>query len=243
MTTIAESSKIENLKSMLAEMDQALCDEIEEQTRFPRREHTGVGGELLSESNGQYIYSFTLIEPWEPQDDTPLLVANAPTPISCTVVNSKGNQLIIASDSPLPQNILQQIELCDDSTELTKHLREVLKKVDEGEATLGSKGFGLFSYNEQSAPYNLVFGRLRPHPCQLKAAQMALGGEVTYIIGPPGTGKTFTLAAIALEHLRLGRTVLLTSAWGAKQGTLHEQNTAAARRADAADVLWLAEAH
>ncbi len=72
---------------------------------------------------------------------------------------------------------------------------------------------------------------------------MALGGEVTYIIGPPGTGKTFTLAAIALEHLRLGRTVLLTSAWGAKQGTLHEQNTAAARRADAADVLWLAEAH
>ncbi len=129
MTTIAESSKIENLKSMLAEMDQALCDEIEEQTRFPRREHTGVGGELLSESNGQYIYSFTLIEPWEPQDDTPLLVANAPTPISCTVVNSKGNQLIIASDSPLPQNILQQIELCDDSTELTKRLREVLKKV------------------------------------------------------------------------------------------------------------------
>jgi AAA domain len=166
---------------------------------------------LLSESNGQYIYSFTLIEPWEPQDDTPLLVANAPTSISCTVVNSKGNQLIIASDSPLPQHILQQIELCDDSTELTKRLREVLKNVDEGEATLGSKSFGLFSYNEQSAPYNPVFGRLRPHPCQLQAAQMALGGEVTYIIGPPGTGKTFTLAAIALEHLRLGRTVLIAS--------------------------------
>jgi AAA domain/PLD-like domain len=40
---------------------------------------------------------------------------------------------------------------------------------------------------------------------------MALGGEVTYIIGPPGTGKTFTLAAIALQHLRLGQSVLIAS--------------------------------
>jgi hypothetical protein len=124
MTTISEAPKIDTLKSMLAEMHQALSDEIEAQDRFRQREHTGVDGELLSESNGQYIYSFTLIEPWEPQDDTPLLVANAPTQINCTVVNSKGNQLIIASDSPLPQHILQQVELCDDSTELTKRLQE-----------------------------------------------------------------------------------------------------------------------
>jgi hypothetical protein len=51
-------------------MNQALSNEIEAQSQFRQREHTEVGGELLSESNGQYIYSFTLIEPWEPQDDT-----------------------------------------------------------------------------------------------------------------------------------------------------------------------------
>ncbi len=40
---------------------------------------------------------------------------------------------------------------------------------------------------------------------------MALGGEVTYIVGPPGTGKTLTLAAIALEHLRADRAVLIVA--------------------------------
>jgi superfamily II DNA or RNA helicase len=46
---------------------------------------------------------------------------------------------------------------------------------------------------------------------QQLAASKALGGEISFIIGPPGTGKTLTLAAIALTHLRQGRTVLIAA--------------------------------
>jgi recombinational DNA repair ATPase RecF len=41
--------------------------------------------------------------------------------------------------------------------------------------------------------------------------EFALGSEVTYIVGPPGTGKTSTLAAIAFTHLQQGRTVLIAA--------------------------------
>ena len=38
-----------------------------------------------------------------------------------------------------------------------------------------------------------------------------LGSEVTYIVGPPGTGKTVTLAALALYYLQAGQTVLIAA--------------------------------
>ena len=44
---------------------------------------------------------------------------------------------------------------------------------------------------------------------QMGAVRLALGSDVSYIIGPPGTGKTTTLARIVEAHVRLGRSVLV----------------------------------
>ena len=51
-------------------------------------------------------------------------------------------------------------------------------------------------------------------PLDLSAAQLgALKGaaesDLSVLIGPPGTGKSFTLCAIALEHLLRGKSVLV----------------------------------
>lgn len=40
---------------------------------------------------------------------------------------------------------------------------------------------------------------------------MSLGSDITYIIGPPGTGKTVTLASIAFNYLLAGQTVLISA--------------------------------
>ncbi len=92
-----------------------------------------------------------------------------------------------------------------------RRLREALKKTDEGSAKLGSKSFGLLEavIGCESSP--VCFGNITPHDNQLRAAKMALAGEVTHIVGPPGTGKTITLAAIALELLLAERTVLIVA--------------------------------
>src|SRR5260370_30466699 len=127
------------------------------------------------------------------------------------VVTANGIEITIASDSPLPPDFLRQVDLCDDSTELLRRLREALKKADESSAKLGSKSFGLLDGTIGNEPSTVRFGNITPHDNQLRAAKMALAGEVTYIVGPPGTGKTITLAAIALELLLAERTVLIVA--------------------------------
>ena len=153
-----------------------------------------------------------MLEPWELNDDVRLILMNeAGQEIRCEVVTANGIEITIASDSPLPPDFLRQVDICDDSTELLRRLREALKKTDEGSAKLGSKSFGLLDAVIGSEPSTVCFGKITPHDNQLRAAKMALAGEVTYIVGPPGTGKTITLAAIALELLLAGRTVLIAA--------------------------------
>lgn len=58
---------------------------------------------------------------------------------------------------------------------------------------------------------------------QTKALDAARGAELTVIVGPPGTGKSFTLAAIALDHLARGRSVLFAARTDAALAVLAEK--------------------
>lgn len=76
-----------------------------------------------------------------------------------------------------------------------------------------------------SSPVRLVLGEspgaephaaapLAPVPAVLSRAQQAVLGSaarhpLSMVVGPPGTGKTFTIAAVALEHIARGESVLV----------------------------------
>ncbi|HLG64839.1 MAG TPA: AAA domain-containing protein [Ktedonosporobacter sp.] len=188
-------------EGMLAGMQQALDEEIAEKIARPNIKHSAVDGKLVSVGNGQYIYQFTLLEPWTPDDDTSLSIVNAEAKsIKCSVVTSTGTLLTIASDQALPPAQLSQINLSDDSTELLKRQKEALKHVEEGKNQLASKCFGLIAYRYITAASDKRFGKWKLRNNQYMAAQRTLGGEIAFIVGPPGTGKTLTLAAIAAHN-------------------------------------------
>jgi DNA replication protein DnaC len=200
------------LEEMLGSMDLALSDELKAQSKRPAQ-HVAINGTLLSEQSGLFIYVFTLCDPWEPQDDTPLKIKiNRTQELRGTIVTSTGTTITIAIEEALPVESLNEIALIDDPSQLLERLREALKSSSEEVSQLGSKTFGLLPFSTGKRISPEAFGmKFTPDSSQEQAIQMALGSEVTYIVGPPGTGKTSTLAAIAFAHMRLGRTVLIAA--------------------------------
>ena len=202
-----------SLPHMLHEMDIALAAEIKAQENTKGKKHLVVDGKFLGEQNGLYLYKFSFKdEPWETDDDIPVkvLVRNSKI-IKANIVKSTGLAITIETDTPLPPDILQSTVLFDDFTALLKRLKESLKSNEEGILNLGTKVLGLEASKSGRISSSVLPNVFMPDPSQQKAIQMALGSEVTYIVGPPGTGKTVTLAIIALDHLLLGHTVLVTS--------------------------------
>ena len=54
-------------------------------------------------------------------------------------------------------------------------------------------------------------GSPRMNDDQLRVVRRSLGSDTTFVWGPPGTGKTWTLARVVEAHFRAGRSVLLVS--------------------------------
>lgn len=203
------------LSQMLKEMDQAIGDELSyiKQHQYSQTKYTAIDGQIISEQGSYNIYQFILETPWEPQDDTPVKVVFAETQeFKATIVTSTGTIITISTEEPLPQKALDKIYLIDDSTILLERLREALKNNEEGSSEVGSKCFSLKPSTQLQTLSQVDFGeKFNPDVSQVEAIQMALRNETTYIIGPPGTGKTSTLAAIAFAYLRAGKSVLIAA--------------------------------
>lgn len=197
---------------MIQEMKTAIQEEIKE-TKQKGYKHIASDGKILSNQPGSYIYIFTLSEPWEPQDDASLKITlSGSRDIKGTLVNSTGATITIVTNKSLPPEALDKIILEEDPTELLERLHDALEKNQEGPTSLGSKTFGLIEPKSARRSTSTTFGaKFQPDESQHQAIQQAMGSEVTFIVGPPGTGKTSTLAAIAFAYLQEGRNILIAA--------------------------------
>ena len=199
-----------NLRQTLDEMDIALADEIEK-LGSKLVKHIAVNGKSLGEQNGLYLYDFSLKSPWTPQDDTPVSVCNSTSSVAGTIVKSAGMSILVSFEKPLTSEELQKLDIYSDSTELTKRLREALKNAKDSEQQLASKCFGLIEFQKGKRESKNKLSLFGLDESQASAAHIALGSEITYIIGPPGTGKTYTIAALAYTYMSEGRSILIAA--------------------------------
>ncbi|MGI8333679.1 AAA domain-containing protein [Actinomadura scrupuli] len=107
-------------------------------------------------------------------------------------------------------------ELCEDDTAGLKALAEKLERAGEeaGPVNLKAAGWmvgqGRPSLNRVADPERYVRGyrQLKLNPSQRYAVEQAMGSEVTFIWGPPGTGKTEVVRRIVEGCYRQGLRVL-----------------------------------
>ncbi len=172
-------------------------------------------GQLLNSIGDVYIYEFQLefFQNIEPDTDVEVRVKNESSNGRVVAVNDKSIQV------ELDKNIgvtIPEARLIISSYYLLQLLYEKLKKVDNGElqlTDLAEKVFKLKPASISSQDYQIPFSSVSelPNLSQESAIKLALGSEVSFIWGPPGTGKTQTIARLIEGFLSKNLSALLIS--------------------------------
>jgi hypothetical protein len=170
------------------------------------RSYELLSGQREEKSNGT-LYVFLLADALRLLRTSGNLVPMARTPASSY---PKGNRVWLLLESTRSYRRIFLLQLVVNETELLKKLKEKIEELSaSGEFGLGSKLFGLDRANvffeEPPELDDRVAGQTR------EARAQCIGSEVTFLWGPPGTGKTFTIAALVASLAQIGETVLVTS--------------------------------
>lgn len=171
-------------------------------------------GRFLATVGGEFLYEFETASPVRVPPDTPgeLIIDGREAPISVTVVSVEELTLTISSVS----NLGRALENTKLRTNLTMLLWKLIERIEQ-------KSEQSWPAAERLLNGHPVTGRPLPLPAledldgkslnaeQHSAVESALGRNLTFIWGPPGTGKTQTIGSIGRELFKRRRTLLLVS--------------------------------
>ena len=196
-------------------MEEAIREAIED-ANAPRTRYKARDGTLRSTRGGSYRYDFLLEKLWEPKDDTPIKIQIDPGDpkrvIEGTIVETDGTVISLATEIPLPEQALQLIILYENTSWLLQKLLNAVIVLQETPSQMGAKTFGVIPCIDGEHGTGKLLkkvGSFIPDSDQRKALWRGLHCEMLRLIGPPGAGKTKTLAALAWYYRCQGMKVLL----------------------------------
>lgn len=158
-------------------------------------------GQLDPEQPGQYRYTFTLEYPLDIPDGTDLHLQSATSdhPLPVELVDTTDNEVVFVVAQRLSERTLASASLVIERAYLLKKMKEGLS-CDTTLAKLAHKLFGVEDCADvQSAGVliDTIQQSFVPDVAQHTALMRSLASKLLLILGPPGTGKTDVLAAIA----------------------------------------------
>lgn len=197
------------------EMQHALAANIENLQKKGETIVPVKSGVLISDKGGMFLYEFTCSNPSVLEEDSEIevrvdTVSNYGTVVS---ISEEGKVRVALEEFAGPK--IPQATLISSAYQLLQKLMqhlELLRNETLKHNDTADKLFGLipFHVNEDSL-YKFYIGEDRLNDDQERAARLSLGSEVSFIWGPPGTGKTFTIARLVEALLHKGKTILLIS--------------------------------
>lgn len=160
-------------------------------------------GKLIENKNGSYIYSFEADSELNYPDGTQITLWSGTSSIPASIVNCEDFTLVISSATDLCRDV-SSIEFSAEPWRLINSLIERLSYLKETASmpivqALVCDGLKKIQYGKE-----IIKG-------QENACRLSLSQPITFVWGPPGTGKTETLARMALKHISQGHRVLMLS--------------------------------
>ena len=166
---------------------------------------------------GRELYIYRFLTDAVLKDDTPVDVIVNGQPTDGYVVSSDPEGINIGLHVDRGESI-RQATIHSSAYKLLEDLVAKLNKVRSGDISLNLEGsmklFGFLKPNRLSNPVpfsDQITEGYAPNGEQQVAILSSLTHEVTFIWGPPGTGKTKTLGIILNQLIKAGKSVLLTS--------------------------------
>ena len=171
------------------------------------RRYKITNGQFVMQSQGGYIYSFDLDAELYLAEDSPVTVTIGLDSIPGVVLVCENFQVIIALEKIPYADKTLKIPKADISAEpwkLLDKLNNRLRRINE----TNEIALSLLNDGPRLATAGALSTIARG---QENAYDHALNSPITVIWGPPGTGKTYTMAMISAEFLRQGKRVLIVS--------------------------------
>jgi len=176
---------------------------------------TVYNGELIRQTLDLFIYQFTLENFLIALDDTPANIEVCGKEYDCDIISVTGQQVQIA----IKQKLADRIQVAKIKTNTWYLLDRLRKKYEDNLNTQSrfensNKLFQDDRSQIDGGNFNTSYsinGKDHPNPYQRKAVESSINDFLSIIWGPPGTGKTQTIAKAIESHLNLGRKVLLLS--------------------------------
>ncbi len=202
-----------DIKKLIKQAKQAIEDEIKAVQKNPRRD---VLSDPEPEQDGEdYTYSFPTTNPSFQYVEDLLLISQDP-PLPGVVVKTDEKSITIRFEK-LPEQpfIGAEVEWINDFV-LTRTL-EQLEKIEDQPDDKGIKRLKeIFSASDEIDEVDdEEFPEVRHdgyrNEAQQEAIIKAMSNRVTYVWGPPGTGKTATLGFIIANYIDQGKKVLFAS--------------------------------
>jgi len=177
-----------------------------------------LAGRLLGTiSRTEGVFRFTMADPSRIPDESAGLLKTGANEYPASVDEQHDNVIVLRlQGESLPANIPRALLTIDD-TDLLRRLAEALQEIVERRAAVHPLAVTVFHpaqaaiglANVTELALKASSGKIEPE--QEQAIQQALGSSLTFIWGPPGTGKTHVIAHLAEQLLEAGERVLVTS--------------------------------
>lgn len=201
------------LNGRLSEFRQALEEEIDEVKKSGASSTLLNNGQKMEGRNGEYWYRFDVEYLPNLPADTPCKLKIGNEQFDVTVISFEDNSLMLSSKIALPDT-LGKATLENGSTVLMERLIKCIEENVHTDNPAGNRMFmtdgHVYISRKKYDLSDLVLDGSNTES-QQRAIRTALTEDITYIWGPPGTGKTTVIGQIIEQLYQHNRTVLVVS--------------------------------
>lgn len=160
-------------------------------------------GKRIGRDNGQFVYLFESEDELNYPEGTPVTIWKGQSQISGKILNCEAFSVYVISELDLGAEVEMlniSAEACYLLQSVSERLMDLSLEPSEIAQNLICNGWKEIDYRNS----DIAKG-------QETAVRMSLEQPITFVWGPPGTGKTQTLAKIAWAHIDKGERVLMLS--------------------------------